>query len=205
MIDIAGTCVPKSDQLNAEDFLTGPRVVTIAEVRLTDAPEQPLIIKLAGGLRPYKPCKTMRRLLLTAWGNDGALWVGRSMRLYRDPSISFGDQKEIGGIRISHLSHIPSRMVAKFTATRGRRVGITVEPLALGDIPSHDPVEYARSIARDAVRRGWTKEQIAAIMAVPKIEDMTEEQRGTFLRDLMHDPPRADADGFVSPSEDGTP
>ena len=179
---------PKSDQLNAEDLIAGPRVVTIKAVRIDpDAPQQKITIHLEGGLRPYKPCKTMGRVLLAAWGLDGN-WIGRSMRLYRDPSIKFGSDQP-GGIRISHLSHITRPLVEQLTVKKGSRAPFRVEPLDPNDIPTADPVGFARNVAADAKRRGWTNDMIkAAMKGKTRIEDMTDDERGTFLRDLMHAP-----------------
>jgi hypothetical protein len=67
-MDMTDTIVPKSDQLNAEDLLTGPRTFTITEVRKGSA-EQPVDIHLAEFPgRPFKPSKTVRRILVSAWG-----------------------------------------------------------------------------------------------------------------------------------------
>jgi hypothetical protein len=122
------TIVPKSDQLNAEDLLSGPRTVTITEVRRGSA-EQPVDIHLAEFDRPFKPSKTVRRILVVAWGANAASYVGRRMTLYRDPAVKFGGM-DVGGIRISHLSHIDKRMTVALTVTRGKRAPYVVEPLA---------------------------------------------------------------------------
>src|SRR5690349_16134702 len=130
--DMTASIEPRSDQLNAEDLLTGPRTVTITAVkRGTD--EQPVNIVTAefGPGRPYKPSKTMRRVLVAAWGPDASVYVGRRLMIYRDPEITFGKDK-VGGIRISAMSHIPSRLSLALTVTRGRRAPFVVEPLADG-------------------------------------------------------------------------
>lgn len=132
MLDITNTTAPKSDQLNAEDLLSGPRTVTVERVT-TGTAEQPVEIHLAGlPGRPFKPSKTVRRILLTAWGSDADLWAGRRMTLYRDPSVKFG-RDEVGGIRVSHLSHIDKRLTLALTVTRGKRAPFVVEPLP--DVP----------------------------------------------------------------------
>lgn len=127
--DMTASIEPRSDQLNAEDLLTGPRIVTITAVkRGTD--EQPVNIVTAefGPGRPYKPSKTMRRVLVAAWGPDASVYVGRRLMIYRDPEITFGKDK-VGGIRISAMSHIPSKLSLALTVTRGRRAPFVVEPL----------------------------------------------------------------------------
>ena len=77
--DLRSTIVPKSDQLNAEQLLTGDMTVTVSDVGL-GSDDQPVIIHyISDDGRPYKPCKTMRKVLIFAWGEDGRKWVGRSM------------------------------------------------------------------------------------------------------------------------------
>ncbi|MEC4833257.1 PD-(D/E)XK nuclease-like domain-containing protein [Mycobacteroides chelonae] len=68
-MDISETIVPKSDQLNAEDLLVGPKTVTIKGVSRGDA-DQPVKVALVefGDGRPFKPCKSMRRVMVAAWG-----------------------------------------------------------------------------------------------------------------------------------------
>lgn len=120
------TIIPKSDQLNADDLLAGPVTVIITGVRRGSA-EQPIDVMIAGR-QPYKPCKSMRRALITAWGDDGRAWVGRCMTLYADPSVKFGGV-QVGGIRISHLSHIERDLHLSLTATKGKRAPHTIEQM----------------------------------------------------------------------------
>ena len=124
--NLSDTIKPKSDQLNADDLLTGPMNVEIVGIRRGSV-DQPVIMDILGQ-QPYKPCKTMRRVLITAWGDDGKAWVGRSMTLFCDPSVKWGGVA-IGGIRISHLSHIDAHMNMMLTATRGKRSQHTIHPL----------------------------------------------------------------------------
>lgn len=130
-MDIADTIAPRSDQLGAEDFLAGPQVVTITEARVPGG-EQPveLVTDVFGPKRPFKPSKTVRRILVAAWGKHASEYVGRRMMLYRDPTITFGGQA-VGGIRVSAMSHIDEPVTVALTVTRGRRAPHTVEPLAV--------------------------------------------------------------------------
>lgn len=128
MIDISGTIEPKSDQLNADDLIAGPVVLIITGVQVVSG-DQPVLIDYEGGQgRPYKPCKSMRRALIHAWGKDGADYVGRKMVVYNDTSVRWGGS-EVGGIRISHLSHIDSPLRIMLTVTRGKRQPYKIEPL----------------------------------------------------------------------------
>lgn len=134
-LDMTATIKPKSDQLNADDLITGPLTVCILGVRVIQG-DQPCVIDLdQADLQPFKPCKTMRRLLILAWGNDGNNWVGKSMTIYRDESVKWAG-KAIGGVRISHMSDIPAAQTHMLTATRGKREKYTVQPLILQDYTS---------------------------------------------------------------------
>ena len=131
-VDLAAAAAPKSDQINADDLIAGDRVVTITEVRPGNA-EQPveIVTEEFGPGRPYRPGKSMIRVLLEVWGSKSETYVGRRLRLYRDPSITFGPQK-VGGIRISHMSHIDKPKSIALTVTRGRKGAFKVEPLPAG-------------------------------------------------------------------------
>jgi hypothetical protein len=54
------------------------------------------------------------------------------LRLYGDPDVKFGGQK-VGGIRISHLSHIDAPVEVSLTVTRGKRAPFIVQPLTTRD------------------------------------------------------------------------
>jgi hypothetical protein len=127
--DMAASIVPRSDQINADDLITGPATVTITEVK-RGAAEQPVDIITAeyGTGRAYRPSKTMRRIIIAAWGTNSADYIGRRMTIYRDPEVTFGRDK-VGGIKISHLSHIEKQLSIALTVTRGRRAPFTVEVL----------------------------------------------------------------------------
>ena len=132
MIDIRKTIAPKSDQMNADDLIGGPRTIKVTKVSLLAAADQPIAINFEGDDgKPYKPCKSMRRVLVSVWGPDGGAYAGRSMTLYRDDTVAFGGQ-QVGGIRISHMSHIDKPVTMALTATRATRKAFTVKPLTGG-------------------------------------------------------------------------
>lgn len=127
--NLRDTIVPKSDQLNAEQLLGGPITITVTNVtRGTD--DQPITIHYADDQgRPYKPCKSMRKVLVFAWGEDGHQWIGRSMTLFNNPEVMFGGVK-VGGIRISHLSDIARDIQLSLTKTRGKKEQFVIQHLA---------------------------------------------------------------------------
>ena len=130
-MSLRDTVIPKSDQLNYDDVATRPLTVLVTGLKAGSA-EQPVIVEIADlkgdPLRDFKPCKSMRRVLIAAWGDKGKNWIGRSMTLYGDPSVKFG-VVEVGGIRISHVSGINEPLSVKLTTTRGKRADFVVQQL----------------------------------------------------------------------------
>lgn len=151
-MDISTTIAPKSDQLNADDLIGGPVTVTITGVSRGDT-DQPVNIATAefGDGRPFKPCKSMRRVMVAAWGPDSSAYAGRRMTLYREAAVKFGGQ-EVGGIRISHMSHIDRKLTLALTMTRGKRAPFIVEPLPDAPTPISDDeaADFARDIAESS-------------------------------------------------------
>ena len=122
------TIEKKTDQLNYEDFLGGvTRIVTVAGVK-AGTKEQQYDIVLEDDQRVWRPAVTVLKLLVEAWGDDATEWGGRRAQLYGDPTIMFGRDR-VGGIRVSHLSHISKPVIASLTETRGKRKVHTVQPL----------------------------------------------------------------------------
>jgi hypothetical protein len=152
-VDISLTVAPKSDQLNADDLIVGSKTIKITGVRGADTPDQPVAINFEGdGGKPYKPCKSMRRVLLHCWGKDGQSYVGRSLTLYCDPKVKFGGL-EVGGIRISHMSHIPAPITMALTASKANRKPYTVQPLKVAD-PAPVDLDALKSSAAEAALSG---------------------------------------------------
>lgn len=135
--NLSDTIVAKSDQLNGDDLLSGPRNITVSAVKRSGSPDQPVAVHFDGdGGKPYKPCKSMRKVLIFAWGENGADWIGRSMTVYQDPEVKFGGVK-VGGIRISHLSHIEANIAISLTATKGKKAPVTIKKLTVEK--KHEP------------------------------------------------------------------
>ena len=163
MTDLSSTIIAKSDQLNADDLLSGPITVTITKVSADESSEQqPILISYAGdNKKPYKPCKSMRRVLVNVWGKNGAGYVGRSMTLYREPTVTWG-KLEVGGIRISHMSGIDDAMVMPLTASKQNKRAYTVKPLrvtpdddAVVDKATLVAVRAAAAKGTDAFNEWW--------------------------------------------------
>lgn len=152
------TIAPKSDQLNSDDLISGPRTITVTRVSGNDSPDQPVNIFFQGdGGKPFRPCKSMRRVLVHCWGADATKYVGRSMTLYRDPSVTFGGM-QVGGTRISHMSHIDGPQQMALTAAKAKRTPYKVQVLkGMEAAAPSEPVEYPADqlqAARDAANNG---------------------------------------------------
>ena len=128
-VSMLDTIHPKSDQLNADD-LVGGRTMTIRITKVDiGMAEQPVAVHFDGdGGKPYKPGKSMRRVMVHIWGDDANLYAGRSMTLYRDDAVKFGADP-VGGIRISHMSHLERVTTIALTETKAKRKPFTVRPL----------------------------------------------------------------------------
>lgn len=136
MTDLSLTIAPRSDQLNADDLIGGPRTIKVTRVSPMREPDQPIAIFFEGDNgKPYKPGKSMRRVLVRVWGVDGTAYAGRRMTLYRDDSVMFGGVA-VGGIRISHMSDISESVTLPLTVTRASRKPFTVKPLPPERAPS---------------------------------------------------------------------
>lgn len=153
---LVDTIVPNSTQLNADDLMAGPITVTVEGVKRSSSPDQPIDI-LISGHRPFRPCKSMRRVLISVWGDKGSEWIGQSMTLYRDETVKYGGVA-VGGIRISHVTGIDKRRDLMLTSTRSKREMYTVNPLIMKQSPC--PADYKEQIKlfsdKDKLR-AWMK------------------------------------------------
>lgn len=160
-MDLTQSIVPKSDQLNSDDLVTGPVTVTITEVRAGN-PEQPVEVHLEEFPgRPYKPSKSMRRVMVQAWGAEASAYTGRRLTLFRNPTITFG-RDVVGGIEIAAMSDLPKKLTVSLMVTRGKRKPFSVDPLP--DAPNQPDLTIPADVAAQtqrAVTEGKTGEYLA--------------------------------------------
>jgi hypothetical protein len=155
-MDMTPTLVPKSNQLNADDLIAGPRTITITKVSAGNS-EQPVAVYFEGDNgRPWYPSKGMRRVLVAAWGAESSQYVGRSATLFRNPEVTYGGI-QVGGIQISHLSNLDNPLSIALTVSKQKRSPYKVQPLKMA--PPVDPVKPA---ADACVAAGLTFEGITA-------------------------------------------
>ncbi len=178
--NLRDTIIPKGDQLNSEQLLNGPMTITVTGVA-RGSDDQPIIIHYKGeNGRPYKPCKTMRKVLIFAWGEDGNKWVGRSMTLFNDLGVKWAGVA-VGGIRISHMTHIERQISLQLTATRGKK-----EPAIINILtpPADARVEKFR-----AALTAKASEGLAAIVDAwgKTPDDIKAALGGDFYKDITAD------------------
>lgn len=139
----------RTDQINADELIGRSVTYTIAGVRPGKATTKYDIDLVESPGKCWRPPITMQKLLVIAWGNEASEWIGRRVTLYTDPTVSFGKDK-VGGIRISHLSHITEPVQANLLVTRGKRKMHTVQPLveSTPEVPA-DVIETATKAHAD--------------------------------------------------------
>lgn len=127
-MNILPTIAPKSDQLNADDLIGRTMTITITKVA-PGGEDSPVSVHFEGDDgKPYKPCKSMRRVMVQAWGPEAGAYVGRRLTLFRDDKVVFGGMA-VGGIRISHMSNIDRDLIMALTVSKAQRRPYMVKPL----------------------------------------------------------------------------
>ena len=153
-LDISNTIEPDSSQLNADDLIGGDIVVTVREVSKGTA-EQPVNIHLIEyPERAYRPSKSMRRVIVAAWGPDASQYAGRSLQLFRNPDIKFG-RDTVGGIEISAMSHLDKPLEVPLTVSRGKRRKFVVQPLQQQPQTDWQALITGANGDQDALRDLW--------------------------------------------------
>lgn len=201
MIDLSKTIQAKSDQLNADDLIGGPVTFKVTEIKTTNSPDQPISIYYEGCEgKPYKPCKTMRRVLVHYWGKDGKQYVGRSMTVFNDPSVTWAG-KAVGGIRISHMSDMQNDKPVVVAVTRGKKEPYVVKKLTVKEEKPVDPKAYDTAMNKGEFFANQGMEAYKSWFTTVDQSHFTPEQKATFTE--MHSKWKViatDAD-----AEDGAP
>lgn len=190
MNDMSLVIVPKSDQINADTLLGGPITITITRVAIRPGTEQPVSVYFDGDDgKPWKPCKSMCKVMVALWGPDANEYVGRSLTLYNDPKVLWGGMA-VGGIRISHMSHIKGSATMALTATKGSKKPFTVEPLAPPRTATETkaPQRTFRELLAENLEACKTRAEVdaqAALPAVVKIIAEGPEDRRAMVKKLL--------------------
>jgi hypothetical protein len=130
MTDVTKALAAKSDQLNADDLITGPLTIKITSVKVDNSAEQKIIINFENdNKKPWKPCVTAGRCLAAIWGPDSSKWVGMSCTIYRDETVTWGGAI-VGGIRVSHVEGLDKPRVLNLAKTRNKKAQFVILPLS---------------------------------------------------------------------------
>ena len=175
-MDIADTILAKSDQINAVD-LAVPVTATVEGVEVVggDQPVNIFVTEFPG--KAYRPSKSMRRVLVKLWGPKSADYAGRRLTIYNDPTVTWAG-KAVGGIRISHASHIDAPVTMSLALAKGKLAPFTVQPL-----PDAPPPPIPAFESEDDARTYWIKRrdegadpaELAAIQAAAPTAPTNEE------------------------------
>lgn len=194
MTSILPTIAAKSDQLNAEDLIGGPRTVTVTNVTVRTSDDQPVWVHFEGDdKKPFKPCKTMRRLLVRVWGDDSSVYAGRSMTLYHDPDVKYGGMA-VGGIRISHMSNMDREQSFFLTETRGKKKQHTVKPIKAQSKMPAEPSAERLTEGLAALGNAQTESQLFEIWST--FRDLQAVPQFVTRKDEMKEALSQPADGF---------
>lgn len=165
MNDMIGPTMIKSDQLNSEDFLYGPRTIRIRDTNVLNQTQQPVSIFFEGDDgKPWKPCKTSCKILRHLWGSDSKKYIGRSLTLYRDEDVKFGGAK-VGGIRISHMEGLTGEVTLLLSESKMSRKPSIIKPLHISLGPDRRPLENSAAEAANKgadAFRAWYKDACSA-------------------------------------------
>jgi hypothetical protein len=157
MNDMTATIAAKSDQINAADLIGISRTVTIREVRIKAGEDQPVTILIEGDKKAFRPCKGVRRLLVRVWGPDANKYIGQSLTLFCDPTVTWAGKEE-GGIRVSHMTGLDEKIIEFMRVSRAATKPYEILPLR-AEKPA-PPVDGARTWA-DGYKRKVDQAQTA--------------------------------------------
>ena len=144
--ELQQTAAAKSDQIDADNLIGGITMdVTIKAVQRGPSNEQPLQLVLDETDKFYRPSKTFRRALIGCFGDEPANWIGKRLRLVRNPDTMFGGVK-VGGIEVSHAS-IEAPVVFMLAAKRGKKSQVSIDVIPPVQQPSPMPPKVKEKAA----------------------------------------------------------
>ena len=157
-MDMTASTEARSDQINAVD-LSEPRTYTIENVTAGKAthPFDFHLIESPG--KAYRPNLGMRRVIIAAWGPKTEVYHGRRLTLFNEPTVIYAGA-EIGGIRVSHMSHLDKPLKTSLAISQKKKIPYTVQPLieaAPTPATAHEPTaeEVAASNDPAELRDMW--------------------------------------------------
>lgn len=190
-IDISDTLLANSNQLNAADIMGGDVTVQIISAHRHVDEKQPFSLRVTGGFKPWYPCKTVRRILAEVWGADASKYVGRWVRLYREPTVVYAGE-EVGGIRVNGLSDIPGNVKISL---KERKVGKPSVYHISRIAPQAMSLPAFKAACKAAVDSGaWTWDQVKALCGMPS-DNVLPDHRAPIVDRLRTQPDEAAPEG----------
>jgi len=202
--DVTPFMQARSDQLNADNLIGGPITTQITGAKW-GSEQQPVILALSGGHMPWKPCKTMIRLLAMAnETTDAHQWVGRWVTLYRDGSVRAPDgTPNAGGVRMSGMSGLDRRRTYQLTEARGKKRAWTLDPITAPQQSGAPTADLDALLGDNDLTRDDVDRWLASV-GKPTLADAPEKVPGLAVW-LAGDVARLDAIRALLPVEDIDP
>lgn len=160
MNDMSSTIIAKSDQINASDLLAGARTITVKEVRIKAGDDQPVTVLIEGDKKAFRPCKGVRRLMVRVWGADASKYIGQSMTIFCDPSVTWAGKEE-GGIRVSHMTGLDEEIIEYMRISRAATKPYKIFPLR---------AQQQRQQPDNSAAEKWTHDHIAFVVGAASLE-----------------------------------
>ena len=160
-LDVTKMCAAKSDQINAIDLISGPRIAKITDVKIFTETDQPIHVILDGDTkRPWKCSKTSVRTLAALYSHDASKWIGKHIEIYCDETVLWGGQP-VGGVRQSKAEGITSPKRLQLTRSRQKKESVVINPLTEDAIKAH--YESVTAPTPPAIDRGQLRAQMEAV------------------------------------------
>ena len=170
--ELQACAAAKSDQIDADNLIGGITMdVTIKAVQRGPSNEQPLQLVLEETEKFYRPSKTYRRALIGCFGDEPSNWIGKRLRLVRNPDTMFGGVK-VGGVEVSHAS-IEAPMVFMLQAKRGKKSAVSIDVIPAPQKPTPMPEKVKAAAAAVSGKRKPAAPAEPSISGDPMESDLT--------------------------------
>jgi len=205
MSDMLKVIEPKSDQINAEDLIGRDMTIVITGVQVRAGTEQPVSMKFEGSEKVFRPCKTVSRIIVAAWGADTSKYIGRAMTLYRDPAVKWAGMA-VGKIRVKAISHIDQPLKLALAESKQNRKITVVQPLQVPVGGKEQTEDRAANWAAGFLRHIGKVDSIDALVAFQEQHQPRIDELRTKRPDLADDITAAllDRKNHLAPEEPQT-
>tara|TARA_R110000850_G_C9742296_1_gene444496 strand:+ start:65 stop:676 length:612 start_codon:yes stop_codon:yes gene_type:complete len=197
--DLSDTIEAQSDRINAADLMGADKVIVINEVvRYSESGTNKFYLNYVGhNGRAYKPSLGMRRIIMTLWGKDGTQYIGRSIKIFRDPTVIYAG-KAAGGVVISAMTDIKAKATVVIPISKTKSVTYIIDRLE----PTQKPTwpDDAFKAKFESVSGAILANKVTHEQAITKLEQnatLTDAQKET-IRAVGNDELTINEDEFES-------